>query len=281
MKPHIQKLPLSEQSSFVADRYMTPYFETSWHYHIEYELTLIIKGRGKRFVGNHVSDYDESDLDFLGPDLPHWYRKDDSDAEGGSLVIHFREDFLGKDFLKVPEMQKIVLLFEKSKMGLHIKGKTKKAVTDQMQDMLSLSGIDRLVCLLSILKTLSGSSEYEVLSSPEVTGQSSKENDRLQKIFDYVLEHFKEDIQLETVARIAMMSPSGFSRYFKNRTKKNFSHFVNEIRVGYACKQLMKSNFSVSYVCQDSGFNNMANFNKQFKKIVKFSPQQFRRKHSL
>lgn len=153
--------------------------------------------------------------------------------------------------------------------------------SEQMHMLLSKTGIERLACLLTILKTLSESGEYEMLSNSEVTGQSIRENDRLQKIFDFVLEHFKEDILLEEAARIAMMSPSGFSRYFKNRTKKNFSHFVNEIRVGYACKQLIKSDFSVSYVCSESGFNNMANFNKQFKKIIKLSPYQFRRKNRI
>ncbi|HZF63109.1 MAG TPA: AraC family transcriptional regulator [Chitinophagaceae bacterium] len=281
MKPLIQKLPLSEQSSFVADRYLTPFFETPWHYHPEYELLMIIKGKGKRFIGNHVSDYNEGEIDFLGPNLPHWYRKEKPDAEGGSLVIHFKEDFLGKEFLQVPEMQKMLLLFEKSRMGLRIKGNTSLQVKQMMEEMLYLSGIERLICLLSILNVLSTSPDYETLSSSELVGQNDKENDRLQKVFDYVLEHFKDDISIEDVAKISTMSPSGFCRYFKNRTKKNFTHFVNEIRIGYACKQLMKDNFSISYVCQESGFNNMTNFIKQFKRITKQTPYQFRRKHQL
>jgi AraC-like DNA-binding protein len=150
-----------------------------------------------------------------------------------------------------------------------------------MEEMLYLSGIERLICLLSILNVLSTSPDYETLSSSELVGQNDKENDRLQKVFDYVLEHFKDDISIEDVAKISTMSPSGFCRYFKNRTKKNFTHFVNEIRIGYACKQLMKDNFSISYVCQESGFNNMTNFIKQFKRITKQTPYQFRRKHQL
>lgn len=281
MKPLIQKLPLSEQSSFVADKYLTPFFETPWHYHPEYELVMIIKGKGKRFVGNHVSDYSEGEIDFLGPNLPHWYRKEQADAEGGSLVIHFKEEFLGKDFLQIPEMQKMLLLFEKSRMGLRITGSTSTQVKEMMQEMLYLKGIERLIFLLSILRVLSASSDYDTLSSSELVGQNDKENDRLQKVFDYVLEHFKEDISIEDVAKIATMSPSGFCRYFKNRTKKNFTHFVNEIRIGYACKQLMKNNFSIGYVCQESGFNNMTNFNKQFKRITRQTPYQFRQKHRV
>jgi AraC-like DNA-binding protein len=281
MKPLIQKLPLSERSSFVADKFITPYFETPWHYHPEYELVMIIKGKGKRFVGNHVSDYAERDLDFLGPNLPHWYRKEHHGEEGGSLVIHFKEEFLGKGFLQVPEMQKIGLLFERSKMGLHITGTTREIVTKKMEELLSVSGIERVICLLSLLKVLADSSEYQLLSNPGLSTQNEKENDRLQKVFSYVMDHFKEDIHVEKVAKIAMMSPSGFCRYFKSRTKKNFSHFVNEIRIGHACKQLMKNNFSIGYVCSESGYNNMANFNKQFKKIVKQTPYQFKQKNKL
>jgi YesN/AraC family two-component response regulator len=166
-------------------------------------------------------------------------------------------------------------------MGLHFSGATRTAAVQKMEEMLSLSGIDRLICLLSLLKILSDSCEYSLLSSPESVNQNEKENDRLQKVFSYVLDHFKEDIHVEDVAKVAMMSPSGFCRYFKNRTKKNFSHFVNEIRISYACKQLMKDNFSISYVCSESGFNNMVNFNKQFKRIVKQTPYQFKQKNRL
>jgi AraC-like DNA-binding protein len=96
-----------------------------------------------------------------------------------------------------------------------------------------------------------------------------------------VMTHFKEEIQVVKVAEIANMSYSGFCRYFKNRTKKNFSHFVNEIRIGYACKRLMESDISISNICFESGYNNMTNFNEQFKKIVKCTPHQFQLKSKL
>ncbi|WP_114782916.1 AraC family transcriptional regulator [Botryobacter ruber] len=276
MKAHVQKLPLSEYSSFVADKFITPYFETPWHYHSEYELVLILIGKGKRFVGNHVSDYNEGNLTFLGPDLPHLFRKEDEQAQGGALVIHFDEHFLGSSFRLIPEMQKINLLFQRSRMGMHLTGTCRKVIAEKMHEMLELQGMERLVCLLSVLNILADTDEYELLSSPDITGQNTKDNDRLNKVFDYVMTHFKEEIQLEEVAEVANMSYSGFCRYFKNRTKKNFSHFVNEIRIGYACKLLMESEASVSNVCFESGFNNLTNFNDQFKKVVKCTPYQFK-----
>jgi AraC-like DNA-binding protein len=277
MTPHIQKLPLSEHSSFLADTFITPYFETPWHYHSEYELVLIIEGSGKRFVGNHISDYQEGNLTFLGPNLPHLFRKEYNNVPGGSLVIHFKEEFLGTEFHLIPEMQKIKLLFEKSRMGIHVYGKTRDEIEKRMNEIINIRGMSRLICLLNLLSFLADSTDYELLSNPDLTWQNNRDSNRLNKVFDYLMNHFTEDIQLEEVAKIANMSYSGFCRYFKNRTKKTFSHFVNEIRIGYACKRLMESDIaSISNVCFESGFNNLTNFNEQFKKIVKVTPHQFK-----
>jgi AraC-like DNA-binding protein len=260
----------------MADTFYTPYFETPWHCHAELELVLVLKGWGKRFVGNHISDYGEGCLTFIGANLPHLFRKDNTIETGGSLVIHFTEAFLGTEFKNIPEKQKIQLLFERSKMGLHVFGNTRDKIAGQMNGMLKLKGMERLIVLLQLLTTLSESTEYELLSSPEVTGQNVKDNDRLNKVFNYVMSNFTENIQIEDVAKIANMSYSGFSRYFKNRTKKTFSHFVNEIRIGHACKRLMEDDVSISTVCFESGFNNLTHFNEQFKKIIKLTPYQFK-----
>jgi AraC-like DNA-binding protein/quercetin dioxygenase-like cupin family protein len=281
MKTHIQKLPLSENSSFMADIFRTPHFETPWHAHPEYELALIVDGQGKRLIGNHISDYKEGNLAFIGAYLPHLYRKTIHSQTGGSLVIQFREDFLGKDFVSVPEMQSIRLLLEKSRMGMHFYGKTREYVSKHMFRLLELKGMQRLTSLLIILSVLAESQEYELLSDPHVQSHSQQESDRLSKIFEYIMEHFQEDIQVEKLAGIAMMSYSGFCRYFKNHTKKNFSHFVNEIRIGYACKRLMESEESISCICYESGYNNITNFTKQFKKVLNCSPKQFRSKNKI
>src|ERR1700712_1196779 len=175
MTPHIQKLPLSEHSSFLADTFITPYFETPWHYHSEYELVLIIKGSGKRFVGNHISDYQEGNLTFLGPNLPHLFRKEYNHVQGGSLVIHFKEAFLGTEFHLIPEMQKIKLLFEKSRMGIHVYGKTRDEIEKRMNEIIHMRGMSRLICLLNLLTFLADSPDYELLSNPDLTWQNNKD----------------------------------------------------------------------------------------------------------
>lgn len=279
MRPQIQKIPLSDQSSFMADRFYTPYFETPWHYHPEYEVVLMLEGKGKRFIGNNIADYHPGDLCFIGANLPHMYRKDDAEATGGSLVIHFREDFLGKEFLTVPEMQKIKLLFDRSSMGIQVNGESGKRAAELMNEMTELNGMDRLIALFQLLNTLADSDEYDLLSSPEIKGQNSVDSDRLNRVFDFVMRNFKEDIQMEDIAKLANMSYSGFCRYFKTRTKKTFTHFVNEIRVGYACRRLVETDLSVENICYEAGFNNKTNFMEQFRKIIKCTPYQFKKNY--
>ena len=279
MRPQIQKIPLSEQSSFMADRFFTPYFETPWHYHPEYEVVLMLEGKGKRFIGNNIADYQPGDLCFIGSNLPHMYRKDDAEASGGSLVIHFREDFLGKDFVTVPEMQKIKMLFDRSSMGIQVNGETKNKAAVLMNEITELKGMNRLISLFQLLNMLADSDEFDLLSSPEIKGQNSDDSDRLNRVFDYVMRNFKEDIQMEQIAKLANMSYSGFCRYFKTRTKKTFTHFVNEIRVGYACRRLVETDLSVENVCYEAGFNNKTNFMEQFRKIIKCTPYQFKKNY--
>ena len=279
MRPQIQKIPLSEQSSFMADRFFTPYFETPWHYHPEYEVVLMLEGKGKRFIGNNIADYQPGDLCFIGTNLPHMYRKDDAEASGGSLVIHFREDFLGKEFVTVPEMQKIKLLFDRSSMGIQVNGETKYKAAVLMNEITELKGMNRLISLFQLLNMLADSDEFDLLSSPEIKGQNSDDSDRLNRVFDYVMRNFKDDIQMEQIAKLANMSYSGFCRYFKTRTKKTFTHFVNEIRVGYACRRLVETDLSVENVCYEAGFNNKTNFMEQFRKIIKCTPYQFKKNY--
>jgi len=75
------------------------------------------------------------------------------------------------------------------------------------------------------------------------------------------------------------MTPPSFCRYFKSRTTKVFSAFVNEVRIGNACRMLIEKKYTVSQVCFKSGFNYLSNFNRQFKKIKGLTPSKFQCKY--
>lgn len=278
-KPLLQKLPLTFGSSFLIDRFESPYFETPWHYHQEVEIVLCDGGFGKKFVGNHVSDYVEGDLAILGSNLPHWYRADDAcyqHQKPASIVIHFLDDCFGEFFFELSEMTEIKRFLETAKLGIEFYGETRVKIREKIQNLLKADKVVRMLGLIEILHQMSCSKEYRFLSENAIVGISKKDSERMNKVFDYVLKNFKNDINLSEIASKTRFSEAAFCRYFKLRTQKTFVEFVNEIRIEYACKLLAEHDLNILEICYESGFKNLSNFNRQFRKFTNNNPKTYR-----
>ncbi len=286
MKP-VQKSPISENDAFEVKYLSAPYFDPNWHFHSEYQLFLVQKGTGTRFIGDHVSPFKAGDLVFTGPNLPHLWQSDleyfngDQEYITEGIVIYFPENFLGKDFLNKKEMYKIKHLFQKAQRGMVIYGESSNQATAILNRLLEVEDFDRILTLLNLLNLLANTSEYKLLAS-EGYSNSLKENDtdRMNRVHAYVMKNFREKISLDEVAAIANMSPSSFSRYFKIHANKTFSDFLTEIRIGYSCKLLISQTIDISQVCYESGFNTLSNFNRQFKAVTHYNPLEYRKKYS-
>lgn len=283
MKPVLEYLPRNARESFVVKFFDYDYYPTPWHYHPEFEIVLVTESTGKRFIGDQIGNFRPGDLAFIGPNLPHLYRNDRKYYQSGSglraqsIVVHFLMDSLGNDFLQLPESADLRELFERSGRGLDIFGQTNMRVQAMLFELLKLDGLPRWMKLLEILHVLAETDEYKTISRHAMKGQHEKDNDRLNKVLELVMQSFHQEIRMEDVARTVKMSPPSFSRYFKLRTRKTFSDFVSEIRLGHAAKLLQEENSSVAEICFASGFNNLSNFNRQFKRYYKMNPLRFRR----
>jgi AraC-like DNA-binding protein len=278
MKPFIEKLPLSEDRSFVAQTHRTPNFEVPWHQHIEYELILFTEGAGLSFIGNYVGEFETGDIFFLGSNVPHTFQKSNTELITSAVVVHFREDFWGEEILNLPESKSIKRLLQRSMHGLKISGRTKEILQPLIQSLETEKGFWRITKLCECLAILSETKDYITVSTQEIKALNPKDKDRIDSVFQYTMENFKEPIQLSLISEKAGMSIPAFCNYFKKRTKKTYIDFVNEVRVGYACKLLLTTQMSVLQICFDCGFNTVANFNRQFLKIKKTTPSQYRRK---
>ncbi|MEP6676773.1 MAG: AraC family transcriptional regulator [Ferruginibacter sp.] len=277
MKPLIEKLPLSENSSFVARTYTTPYFEVPWHQHIEYELILFTQGEGTSFIGNYVGEFKKGDIFFLGSNLPHTFQKAHKNLVTSAVVIQFCEDFWGKEFIRLPEAKQLEQLFETSVQGLKLYGDTKKILLSQIRELESLSGFKRIIRLCECLQLIAERQEFEKVSTQEIRIFNGRHKERIDKIFQYSIEHFQDGIALDDVAGHVGMSIPAFCNYFKKSTKKTFIDFLNEIRIGHACKLLMDTQKAIESICYESGFNTLANFNRQFVKVKKNTPSMYRK----
>lgn len=284
MKPQLEKLALEPKYSFVLQKDVYPHYPTPWHYHPEFELVLVIKSTGQRTVGDHTGNFSDGDLVLLGPNLPHVYRNDSDYFEQNepltaeAIVIHFKEDFLGKDFFNLPELVPVRQLFDKARFGMEILGETQKHVSALMHEMLTSSSLSRITKLLTILEILSASNEFHFLASHGFVDEFLVPGpDRITKVHEYIMTNFRKNISLIDVAEVANLSVPSFCRFFKTCTRKSFSHFLNEMRIGYACKLLQEGSYNISQVCYESGFNNITNFNRQFKKLKGQSPLRYKK----
>jgi AraC-like DNA-binding protein len=282
MKPQLLKISTQPDYSFNLFVQDCPYFSTPWHYHPEFEIVLVEESVGKRFVGSNISEFEPGNLCMIGAYLPHYYKNDEkyydksSSLRAKSFVIHFLEDFLGEKFLNLPESQTLKSLLERSKAGLNFGEKTVKKVSAKIKNLNNLTGINRLMELITILTLMSESEDVEELTTNPIYLQNDLDSNRISGVFSFVMQNYQREIDLTQVAKLANMSESAFSRYFKKRTRRTFSHFVTEIRLEHACKLLVQDKMSISGISEESGFNNLSNFNRQFKLIKGTTPLAYR-----
>ncbi len=283
MKPALEHLPREKDHSFVVKYFDYNYYPTPWHYHPELEIVMVTESTGKRFIGDHISDFAPGNLAFLGPNIPHTYRNDDkyyeegSDLRAKSIVIHFTEASLGSDFLKLPEATPVNKLLEQSSQGLDIFGETYQEISKKLLDIVTLDGLKRWLCLIEILMELAESKTAYPITQTVHIGYNERESKRLCSVFDWVTANFEKEIRLSEAAEIAQMNENAFSRFFSLRTRKTFSGFVQELRLKKAAKLLVENDMTITQVCYDCGYNNVSNFNRQFLAHYQMNPMKYRK----
>lgn len=278
MKPFIQKLPLAQQTSFVAKTFTTPHYETTWHQHKEVELIVQGKGSGMCFIGNYVGGFTEGDIYLFGPNLPHEFKKERKGMKCSVMVIHFDPEAWGDAFWNLPESAEIKRLLDGSLAGFKITSGQAPELAETIKRIERVHGFERFTLLCQCLLQLSRSKHKQRLSTLDAANFAPLADDRINRVFEYTITHFQEGIAVPTVAAVAAMSVSAFCRFFKRNTKKTYVEFVNEMRIGQACQSLLRTDKTVLQICYDCGFNTVANFNRQFLKIKGMKPSVYKKK---
>lgn len=279
-KPTLEKLTPSFGSSILVKQHGESADKSMafWHFHPELELVYVNKGQGKTHIGNHLSYFNNSQLILIGANLPHNGFSDRLTANGTETIIQFKADFLGNDFLNVPEMANIVALFERAKKGIRFKVDTKKKLGLKIEKLLEHDGLKRVLKFLEILNHLAKTDDYTLLNADGFAFVAeAQDSAKIGVIFKYVRENFEHHIPLDEIADLVSMTVPAFCRYFKKSTGKTFTQVVNEYRVVHATKLLAESDMSVTDVCFECGFNNFSHFNKTFNDITGKSASSYRK----
>jgi AraC-like DNA-binding protein len=284
VRARIEKLLPPATASFLYHIKRDPSFGIYWHYHPEYQLTLVRRGQGKRFVGDDISRFKAGDLVLTGPNLPHmWCSSHAKSAKGPpaeAILIQFPESIFGGQFLELPEMSAVRRLLARSSQGIRFADSVRGKISPRMIRMGRQRGLARLIELLEILRILSQAPVDRILSSKAFTpAVGFADRERIDRICRHLAENSARPIVLAQAAAAAHMSVPAFTRFFRKCTGKSFVEYLTELRVGSACRLLVESDRTVTQVCYSSGFNNLSNFNRRFRDLKGVTPREFRQQY--
>lgn len=279
---YIRRNNAIHRQSFSVVHNKVSHFFNLWQHHQELELVLILQGKGIRFIGDSIEPFVPGDFILLGEDLPHKWQNNpeyfqDKGLTAEAIVIHFERTFLSGALEHTIELKKINHLIDSAQRGIIFKGYSKALAAGKLQEILNISpGPQRLVQLLDLLRILSEEKEVEFITKPGYKASHLSKDAKLLKVNSYIMNNFQHPMTLENVAQEANMNKSAFCRYFRRTTQKSFSHYLTEIRIGYACKLLQVSKQrKIAEVCFESGFNNLSNFNDKFKQHTGYTPSDY------
>lgn len=278
MKPVLEQIASKKgQHSFIAFTITQSRFDFFWHYHPEYELTLIIKGRGRRLVGDSHEQFESGDLVLLGPDLPHtWISNEKHKGKEMAVVIQFSSNFIER-FTELAELTSINKLLTLAKQGISFKGEITAEFVEQMKQLPKKSGVERVIGILYIFQELS-KMKLSVLASEYYQPLKGKENEkRINKVCQYVQKHAVEALDIHKAATLIHLSPSAFCKFFKRMTGTTFSDYVNDIRIANVCNQLITTDMPVAEIAYGNGYETLTYFNRIFLKKKGMTPRQYRK----
>lgn len=277
MKAVFEKISPESKQSIVYRKISLPNFDAPYHFHPEYELTYIVKGEGLRYIGTRIEHFEAGDLVLIAPNVPHcWINQEVAEGENvQAIVIQFHSEVFSRSIFQLPEFENLKAFLEEAKSCFVFKRHNLIAQLESFDTIKPSVNFIRLVELLTSLRTIEKES---VLQSSLL---QAKGHERFQDVFSYIIEHFREPINLQTVSDIAKLSPTSFCRYFKKYTGKTFTQIILEYRLETAAQLLISSQKRISEVAFESGFEDIPYFNRTFKKWKSISPKAFRKAHNF
>lgn len=274
------QVPKITQEAFRIQTDSAPKFYDKLHQHPETQIMLIKKGAGTLIAGDYVGRFSSGDLFLIGSNQPHVFRSDESINKSKSRAIgislYFEEKYAGENFWQLNELVTIRNFIANVGVGYRIEHDTNLKLIKLIEDLLKATGVERLLSFIQLLKTLSESLDLKPLSIADSKIRfNGSEGKRMNDILQFTLTHSLRKVKIKEVADVANLSAEAFCRYFKLRTGKTYTNFLNEVRVSNACKMLIEKEKSIQEICFETGFANLSHFNRTFKKITRKTPTRY------
>lgn len=284
MKRFLEELKPNPDESFFIGVFQDHIDQSVWHYHQEFELSFITEGSGKRIVGDSVEAFHPGDLIFIGPRIPHVWISDaqvrttHSGRTLESVYLLFNQDILPHGLTALPELKEVKRAILLSERGIRITGDTLNQVSRIMLQLPYLGSMKRLMLFYEIMHIIGSGDSFTYLATEGyIRTKFETSNTRVRTIHEFMMNHYREDLNLEEIADLVHMAPASLCRFFKTATGQTIFSYLNKIKVDYACNLLMNTDLNVVDISYDCGFNNLSHFNKQFRNITSLTPTQYRK----
>jgi AraC-like DNA-binding protein/quercetin dioxygenase-like cupin family protein len=281
MKPKYERIEPDEGRALHVLNVAQPAFDAEWHFHPEWELTLILEGEGKRFVADSIEPFKAGDFVLLGPGLPHfWHSHGGALAEGPSraIVVQFPAAFPGEVLLELPEMRTVRSLFGRARRGLVFEGVHAQRAGELLQPVPGLNGHATVLCLLQVLGELASSRARRLAGEGYIVDATEEGTSRMGRAYAHLMANFCDPgLSLGEVAAAAAMSPAAFSRFFKRVSGRGLWEFLMELRIDHAAALLRETTDGVTQIAMESGFGSLSSFNRHFQERHRCAPRAYRR----
>lgn len=278
-------IPVRGEKSIILQEDRLPYFYNHLHRHREIQITAIIKGEGSLLVSGNVHPFRPGTVFLIGANQPHIFKSDsryfEKSKKGAchSLTIFFDPNSLQQPLWDLPEMRPTKNWLQKYPVGCQLKTGSAKIATELIAQVNNTNGLSQLIRFLELIAFISQQNKHLISLSSNgfLPAYTETEGQRLNSIFQYTLQHYSDPIGLKKVAGLAHLTVPAFCRYFKNRTRKTYIQFLNEVRINEACKMLQQENLSVANIAYGTGFSHTSSFIRTFKKLTGKTPLEFRK----
>ncbi len=252
-----------------------------WHYHPEFELTLTRASRGIRYIGNDVEPYGEFDLALVAPNCAHtWYDNETGPHHATRIHVAFftREWLLTLAEQGLPEIIPLTQWLAGIQQGVVFSPAFAAGLVPLFERLETGHGLARLNALFQILETLPGADARHLgVGRPLPTGSDR----RIEAALAYLQDNYRKPVRLEAVANASACSPSTLKRLSRERLGMSVTDVVIQLRLGHACHLLISTSHPIQRVAEESGFNNLGHFFRQFAARRGCTPEVFRRRHFL
>lgn len=278
MRAKLEQIPLARSTaSFLCFAVKKPAFEFCWHFHPEYELTLVTKGHGNRLVGDSIVPFGPGDMVLLGPMLPHtWVGRADENITNEAIVIQFPGPLM-ELLARFSEFGCVHDLLMQATSGLVFDKDAGIRLQPAFEKILTLEGTSALIAFLELLSMLAAAKWKAISHYRAHHSTLEKSTKRINTVLQHVEQHYAEPIEVDAMAAITHLSKSAFCKFFKKQLGKNFTAYLNEVRITRAMAMLLHGDQTIREIAFICGFENLSYFNRVFAKQMGMTPTAYRK----